>query len=96
MAALLLDVYDLVPQCDGTLSMLLKERLLLLRCRHCLNGLVCDASGLHDLAELIGLDYSIRELAMEQLAPLFQIESSMFLKTLLIGDIVDLFLGSSP
>ena len=33
---------------------------------------------------------------MEQLAALFQIECSMFLESLLISDVVDLFLGSSP
>ena len=33
---------------------------------------------------------------MEQLAALFQIECSMFLESLLIGDVVDLFLGGSP
>ena len=60
------DLVHLLPQLDGQVGVLLVELVLLLRHVLGLHLLELEAIELQDLAEVLGLDDTIRELPMEQ------------------------------
>ena len=64
------DLVHLLPQLDGQVGVLLVELVLLLRHVLGLHLLELEAIELQDLAEVLGLDDTIRELPMEQLGSL--------------------------
>ena len=64
------DLVNLVSKLDGQVGVLLVELVLLLRLVLGLHLLELEAIELQDLAEVLGLDDTIRELPMEQLGSL--------------------------
>ena len=64
------DLVHLVSKLDGQVGVLLVELVLLLRLVLGLHLLELEAIELQDLAEVLGLDDTIRELPMEQLGSL--------------------------
>ena len=70
MTTLADDLVHLLPQLDGQVGVLLVELVLLLWHVLGLHLLELEAIELQDLAEVLGLDDTIRELPMEQLGSL--------------------------
>ena len=66
VAAVFDDLVHLLPQLDGQVGILLVELVLLLRLVLGLHLLELEAIELQDLAKMLGLYNSIRELPMEQ------------------------------
>ena len=66
VAAVFDDLVHLIPQLDGQVGILLVELVFLLRLILGLHLLELEAIELQDLAEVLGLDDTIRELPMEQ------------------------------
>ena len=72
------DLGDLVSQLDGQVGILLVEFVLLLRHVLGLDLLELEAIELEDLANVLGLDDTIRELSMEQLGSLRETKMRLF------------------
>ena len=87
------DLVNLVSKLDGQVGILLVELVLLLRLVLGLYLLELEAIELQDLAEVLGLDDTIRELPMEQPGSLREAQMCLSMHRVRVEDEVQLPLG---